>query len=211
MIDYRVHGVYVGSGGAKARRHREGERSTMNRNSVLTRLEKGLRFLSGLALALLVFQVIGVLMYILTAWPEMTVVPSTGITLVGIAAVAAGLSRSFLWILIYWNGAKVVSKHRAHGESTELADALVPVLGTLTRLLVASCVLDVLLLPAIFLMDVFFPFKLSSVHLGMVQVASMVIPQAFGLAALILAYLSRQYGHLVQERCRMKKELELTI
>ena len=183
----------------------------MNRNSVLTRLEKGLRFLSGLALALLVFQVIGVLMYVLTAWPEMTAVPSTGITLVGIAAVAAGLSRSFLWILIYWNGAKVVSTQRAHGESTELADALVPVLGTLTRLLVASCVLDVLLLPAIFLMDVFFPFKLSSVHLGMVQVASMVIPQAFGLAALLLAYLARQYGQLVQERCRMKKELELTI
>jgi hypothetical protein len=183
----------------------------MNRNSLLTKLEKGLRFLSGLALALLVFQGIGVLMYILTAWPKMTVVPSTGITVVGIAAVAAGLSRSFLWILIYWNGAKVVSLSRAHGESTELADKLVPVLGMLTRLLIASCVLDVLLLPAIFLMDVFFSFALSTVHLGLVQTASLLIPQAFGLGALILAYLSHQYGQLVKERCQMRKELELTI
>jgi hypothetical protein len=183
----------------------------MNRNSLLTRLEKGLRFLSGLALALILFQGTGVLMYILNVRPGMKEPPSTGITTMVILAVAAGLFRSSLWILIYWNGAKVASILRAHGESTELPDMLLPILGKLTRLPVASCVLDVLLLPAIFFMDLFFPFTVSSMHLGLVLLASMLIPQAFGLAALILAYLAHQYGQLVKERCLMKKELELTI
>jgi len=183
----------------------------MNKNSLLARLERGLRFLAGLALALIVFQGIGVLMYILTVWPQKSGAVPTGITILGAAAVTAGLARSSLWIRIYWNGAKVVSALRADGESAELPDRMVPILGTLTRLLVASCVLDVLLLPAIFLMDVFFPFKMSSVQLGLVQLATMLIPQAFGLAALALAYLAHQYGKLVKERCQMKKELELTI
>jgi hypothetical protein len=183
----------------------------MSQNSLSTRLEKGLRFLSGLALALILFQGIGVLTYVLTVWPEMKVVPSTGITVLAVLAVAAGLARSFLWIWIYWNGARVVSVLRVHAESNELADRLRPLLGRLTRLLVASCALDFLLLPAIFLMDVFFPFALSSVQLGMVQLACLLIPEAFGLTALILAYLIHQYGRLVQERCQMRKELELTI
>jgi hypothetical protein len=183
----------------------------MMRNSLLTRLEKGLRFLSGLALALMLFQGTGVLVYIINVWPGMNEPPSTGITVMVIMAVTAGLCRSSLWILIYWNGAKIASTLRAHEESTELPDMLLPILGKLTRLLVASCLLDFLLLPAIFLMDMFFPFTLSSVHLGLVQLAGMLMPQAFGLAALILAYLAHQYGQLVKERCRMKKELELTI
>jgi hypothetical protein len=183
----------------------------MNKNLLLTRLEKGLRFLSALALALIVFQAIGVVTYLLTAWPGMKAAVPTGIAVLGATAVAAGLVRSSLWIRIYSNGAKVVSTLRAGGESTDVPDRLVPILGTLTRLLVASCVLDVLLLPAIFLMDVFFPFKLSSVQLGLVQVATLVIPQAFGLTALILAYLAHQYGKLVKERCQMRNELELTI
>jgi hypothetical protein len=183
----------------------------MKRNSLLAKLEKALRFLAGLALALILFQTTGVVMYVLTAWSTVSGALSTGTTALGAVAVAAGLTRSFLWILIYWNGAKVVSTLRADGESTELPDRLLPILGKLTRLLIACCVLDVLLLPAIFLMDAFFPFTLSSVHLGMVQVASLLIPQVFGLGALILAYLAHQYGQLVKERCRMKKELELTI
>jgi hypothetical protein len=183
----------------------------MKRNSLLARLEKALRFLAGLALALILFQCTGVAMYVLTAWPKVSGALSTGTTVVGAVAMTAGLTRSFLWILIYWNGAKVVSTMRTDGESTGLPDRLLPVLGKLTRLLIASCVLDVLLLPAIFLMDAFFPFTLSSVQLGMVQVASLLIPQVFGLGALILAYLAHQYGQLVKERCQMKKELELTI
>jgi hypothetical protein len=183
----------------------------MNQNSLLAKLEKGLRFLAGLALALILFQGIGVLTYLLTVWPQMRGVTSTAIALLGAVAVTAGLTRSFMWILIYWNGAKVVSTLRADGESTELPDRLVPILGKLTQLLVASCVLDVLLLPAIFLMDAFFPFTLSSVQLGMVQLAILLIPQAFGLAALALAYLAHQYGQLVKERCQMRRDLELTV
>ena len=154
---------------------------------------------------------LGVVIYVLTVWPKMRQVTSTGITVLGVMAVTAGLVRSALWIRIYWNGARVLSSLRASGESTELPERLVPVLGTLSRLLVASCILDVLLLPAIFLMDVFFPFKLSSMHLGLVQLATLLIPQAFGMAALILAYLTHQYGQLMKERVQMKKDLELTI
>jgi hypothetical protein len=60
-------------------------------------------------------------------------------------------------------------------------------------------------------MDEFFPFQMSSVQLGMVQLATLLIPQAFGLTALILAYLAHQYGRLAKERCEMKTDLELTI
>jgi hypothetical protein len=183
----------------------------MNQNSLLAKLEKGLRILSGVAIALILFQGTGVLMYVLNVWPRMREVTSTGITILAILAVTAGLVRSFLWIWIYWNGARVLSILRVSGESTELPERLVPTLRTLTRLLVISCILDVLLLPAIFLMDVFFPFTISSMHLGLVQLATLLIPQAFGLSALVLAYLAHQYGRLLTERCHMKKDLELTI
>ncbi len=39
----------------------------------------------------------------------------------------------------------------------------------------------------------------------------MIFPQAFGFAALILAFLTHQYGQLFKERSRLKNELELTI
>jgi hypothetical protein len=183
----------------------------MNQNSLFARLEKGLRFLAGLALALMLFQGLGVLIYILTVWPQMSGIPSTGITVLATVAVAAALFRSYLWIQIYWNGAKVLSTLRTDEESPDLSDRLVPILRTLTRLLVASCILDVLLLPAIFLMDVFFPFTVSSWQIGLSFLACLIIPQAFGLAALILAYLTHQYGQLMKERSQMKKELKLTI
>ena len=183
----------------------------MSQSKVFAKLEKGFRFLSMLQLALILFQGTGVLTYLLTVWPGMRDAPSTGITALAVGAVAAGLARSCLWIRIYWDGAKVASTLRAHGESTELSDRLGPILGALTRLLVASCALDVLLLPSIFLMDAFFPFSLSSVHLGLIQLASMLLPQAFGVTALILAYLAHGYGQIMKERCRMKTDLELTI
>jgi len=183
----------------------------MNYNPLFVKLERGLRLLAGLALALMLFQVLGVLIYILTVWPQMNTVPTSAVTVLVSAAVVAGLSRSCLWICIYWKGAEVLSTLRTDEESSELSDRLVPVLKKLKRLLAASCILDVLLLPAIFMMDMFFPFKLSSWQLGLVQMAILLLPQAFGLAALILAWLTGQYGKLLQERCRMKKELELTI
>ena len=183
----------------------------MKQSNVFAKLEKGFRFLSILQLALILFQGTGVLTYVLTVWPGMKDAPSTGITALAVGALAAGFARSFLWIRIYWVGAGAAGTLRACGESTELPDRLVPTLKTLTRLLVASCVLDVLLLPAIFLMDEFFPFTLSSGHLGLIQTAVLLYPQAFGLAALVLAYLIHQYGRLMKERCQMKKDIELTV
>lgn len=183
----------------------------MSYHSLLARLEKGLRILSGLALALLLFQGLGVLMYVLTAWPEMSDRPSNGIIILVCVAVTAALLRSCLWVGIYWNGASLLSILRVSIDPSDLPEGLLPSLRKLTRLLVASCMLDLLLLPAIFLMDQFFRFNVSSVHLGLVQLASMLFPQAFGLAALILAYLTHQYGRFMKERCQMKTDLELTI
>jgi hypothetical protein len=183
----------------------------MNQVSLLTKLEKGLRLLSGFAVALALFQGLGVLTYVLNVWPQMRQGASTGITLLVVVAVAAALARSCLWIRIYWNAAKVVFTLRTHGESSSLSERLVPLLRTLTRQFTASCALDVLLLPAIFLMDRFFPFTLSSVHLGLIEATTLLLPQAFGLGALILAYLSHQFGTLMKERCQMRSDLELTI
>jgi hypothetical protein len=183
----------------------------MNQSSLMTRLGKGFRVLAVVASALLLFQCSGVLTYMLTVWPRMSDAPSTGISILGALGCAAGLSRSFLWILIYWNGARLVSTLRASGEAADLPERLLPALSRLTRLLVASCILDFLLLPEIFLMDEFFPFTLSSMQLGLVQLASLLIPQAFGLTAIVLAYLAHQYGRLVRERCQMRTDLELTI
>jgi uncharacterized membrane protein YqhA len=183
----------------------------MNQNSLFARIEKGLKLLAGLALALMLFQGLGVLIYVLTVWPRMSAVTSTGFTVLVIMAVAAVLIRSCLWIRIYWTGASFMSTLRTDGESTGLSDQLVPILKTLTRLLIASCTLDVLFIPAIFLLDEFFPFSISSWQLGLVDMGILLFPQAFGLAALILAYFTHQYGQLMKERCQMKKDLELTI
>lgn len=183
----------------------------MNQNSLFARIEKGLKLLAGLALALMLFQGLGVLIYVLTVWPRMSTVPSTGFTILTTVAVAAALIRSCLWVKIYWTGSRILSALRTDGESTGLSDRLVPILKTLTRLLIASCILDVLLIPAIFLMDEFFPFTISSWQLGLVDLGLLMFPQAFGLAALILAYLTHQYGQLMKERGQMKKDLELTI
>lgn len=181
----------------------------MNRDMLMNKLGKGLRFLSWLALALLLFQSLGVLMYLTNVRPGMSGIP-TGVTILGAVSVLACLVRSSLWVMIYRKGAGAVSALGSDGDDAEPVE-LTEILGRLARLLVASCILDVLLLPAIFLMDVFFPFSLSSVQLGLIQLASMLLPQAFGLSALILAYLAHQYGRLIGERCRMKHELDLTI
>jgi len=186
------------------------EQTTMSRNALLTKLEKGLRLLSGLALALMLLQGTGVLTYLGCVWPRMRDALSLGASILGVVAVAAGLARSCLWISIYWNGGKVVAVLRSEADA-RLPERLVPILGRVTRLLVTSCVLDVLLLPGIFMMGAFFPFTLTGVELGLMQSASLLIPQTFGLGALILAYLVHQYAELVKERSDMRIELELTI
>jgi hypothetical protein len=116
-----------------------------------------------------------------------------------------------VWIKIYWNGSKALSLLKSEGESQEMADRLTPVLASLTRLLIVSCVLDVLFLPAYFLSGAVLPFPIAGWRLGVVEIARVVFPQAFGFAALILAFLTHQYGQLLKESGRMKNELELTI
>ena len=101
---------------------------------------------------------------------------------------------------------------RAESEPGGLAEHLVPILDSLTWMLVLSCVLDFLFLPAYFLIDAFFRgFGVSGAQFGMVETARLLFPQAFGLAALILAFLTRQFGDLLRERGRLQEELELTV
>lgn len=183
----------------------------MTYHSFLKPLEKALRFYAGLYLAVILFQVIGLLMYVVNVWPQVRITVSTGITLFVCAAVVLGFLRAWLWIRIYWNGAGVLAVLRTEGESSNLDDRLVPVLTTLTRLLVACCVLDFLFLPAFFLADTFLPFAITGWRYGVVELARLVFPQAFGFAALVLAFLTHRYGLLLKERSRLKNELELTI
>jgi hypothetical protein len=164
-----------------------------------------------LALALVGFQVLGLAVYLLTVWSGMRAAVSTSQSIFVGVAVVLGLVRSGVWVSVYWNGARALAIVRQDGDSPQLADRVAPVLDTLTRLLVASCILDLLFLPAIFLTDTFLPFSISGWRLGAVEVARLLFPQAFGLAALVLAYLTRQYGQLLRERSEMKRELELTV
>jgi hypothetical protein len=156
-------------------------------------------------------------MYMVNVWPTARLQGpggepfATGTTSLLFFAVVMGFARSFIWIKIYWDGSKALSLLRTVGDSPHTADDLSPVLSSLTRLLVASCILDVLFLPAYFLSGAVLPFPIAGWRLGMVEVARILFPQAFGIAALILAFLTHQYGQLVKERSRMQSELELTI
>jgi hypothetical protein len=180
-------------------------------------LAKALRFYAVLAAAIVIFQAIGLLMYLVNVWPSARLMGpggqpiSTAVTVVLFVAVVMGFTRSFVWIRIYWNGSKALSLLRTDGSSPGVADRLTPVLASLTRLLVVTCLLDILFLPAYFLSGAVLPFPIAGWRLGVVEVARVVFPQAFGFAALILAFLTHQYGQLVAESGRMKNELELTI
>lgn len=179
--------------------------------SFLNPLGKALRFYAGLALAIFLLQLVGLLMYFLNVWPRVRDTLSTGVTLFVALAVVLVLVRSCLWIRIYWSGAGALSILRVEGESPDLADRLTPVLTALTRLLVVSCILDLFFVPVLFLSDVLLPFSMSGWWLGSVDLTILLFPQAFGVAALILAFLTHQYGKLLRERCQMKEEIELTI
>lgn len=189
----------------------------MDHNRITKPLGKALRFYAVLALAIVIFQGTGLVMYLVNVWPEFSRTGadggpiSAGLTTVLFLSVVMGFARSFVWIKIYWDGSKALSMLGADGPSPELAERLAPVLSSLTRLLVVSCILDVLFLPAYFLSDVVLPFPIAGWRLGAVEVARIVFPQAFGFAALILAFLTYQYGQLLKERSRMQTELELTI
>jgi hypothetical protein len=189
----------------------------MEHNRITEPLAKALRFYAVLAAAIVIFQLTGLLMYIVNVWPTARLGGpggepfSTGFRALLLFAVLMGFTRSFVWIKIYWDGSKAFSLIRVAGESPDVADRLTAVLASLTRLLVVSCILDVLFVPAYFLSGAVMPFPLVGWRLGMVELARILFPQAFGIAALILAFLTHQYGQLVRERSRMQTELELTI
>jgi hypothetical protein len=174
----------------------------MNHSRITQPLAKALRFYAVLAVVIVIFQGIGLLMYLVNVWPTASLMGPGGEPI---------STRSFVWIKIYWNGSKALSLLKSEGESQEMADRLTPVLASLTRLLIVSCVLDVLFLPAYFLSGAVLPFPIAGWRLGVVEIARVVFPQAFGFAALILAFLTHQYGQLLKESGRMKNELELTI
>jgi hypothetical protein len=189
----------------------------MIHNKILRPLEKAFRIYAVLILILVIFQLVGLLMYIINVWPHLSTTPSSGVPMSGTRtfivclAVVAGFFRSFLWVCIYWNGARVFSLLTTKNELQGMVERITPLLASLTRLLIASCIMDVLFLPAYFLSDVLVPFSISGWRLGAVEVARIVFPQAFGFAALILAFLTSQYSQLLKERSQMKKEIELTI
>ena len=177
----------------------------------LNPLRKALRFYAGFALTVFLMQLIGLLMYFINIWPQVSDTLSTGVTLfVGLAVVLV-LVRSCLWIRIYWSGAGALYILRPERESSSRVDRLIPVLRILTRLFVVSCILDLFFVPVIFLSDILLPFSVSGLWLGLVDLAIILFPQAFGIAALILAFLTHQFGLLLRERSRMKEEIELTI
>ncbi len=179
--------------------------------NLLTPLERALRLYTGIALAIFILQVVGLLMYFVNVWPGVRDTLSTGVTLfVGLAVILV-LIRSGLWIRIYWSGARAFSVLRRDGKSKDLADHLAPDLMTLTRLLVVSCILDLSFVPVLFLSDRLLPFSVSAEWQGVVYLSILLFPQAFGIAALILAFLTHQYAQLLKERSNMKEEIELTI
>jgi len=183
----------------------------MTHHPFLNPLEKALKVYAGLALGIVLFQGLGLLMYVINVWPSVReTLPTATVALIG-GAVVLGFLRSFLWIVIYWRGGKSLSLVRTDSDSSDLGERLSPILSSLTKLLVASCILDIFFLPAFFLSDHVLPFSVSGWRLGFVEVARIVFPQAFGFAALILAFLTHQYGQMLKERGRLQQELELTI
>jgi hypothetical protein len=190
--------------------HRK-EAAIMFRNKFLKALGKAFQFYAGLALTVFLFQLIGLIIYFINVWPAVQDNLSAGVTrFVGLAVVLI-LIRSCLWIRIYWSGGWAFSVLHREGDSPKLADLLTPVLKTLTRLLVVSCILDVCFVPVIFLSDRLLPLLVSGFWLGAVDLSILLFPQAFGIGAVILAFLAHQYGHLLRERSQMKEEIELTI
>ena len=183
----------------------------MDSRGFLGPLERALRLYAVLVLALVLFQLVGLGMYLVNVWPEVRASVSPVHKVIVCLALVFGFARAFVWIRIYWSGAHSLSILRGDGDSPTLADRLAPLLRRLTRLLVASCVLDLLFLPAYFLSDTFRPFDLSGWRLGAMELVRLLFPQAFGVAALILSYLTSQYGQLLRERGELRRELELTI
>jgi hypothetical protein len=189
----------------------------MQHTRITRPLGKALQFYAALALAIVLFQLVGLGMYLyqhgLTIAGDggASAAPSDAVLFLLAIAVVVGFIRWFVWIAIYWRGSKAFGLIDADGDSLERSHRLSRILEGLTRLLVLSFVLDVLFLPAYFLSDVVLPFPLAGWRLGLVEVARILLPQAFGIAALFLAFLTHQYAQLLEEHGAMQSELELTV
>jgi hypothetical protein len=180
-------------------------------NMFLRALGTAFRFYAAVALAVLLFQLVGLAVYYIDVWPGTRENLAAGVTSFVSLAVILILVRSCLWIWIYRHGARVFFLLHREGDSPTLPDHLAPPLKALTRLLVVSCILDICFLPVIFLSDRLLPFPLSGLWLGLVDLAILLLPQSFGIGALILAFLTHKYGQILQERSQMKEEIALTI
>lgn len=183
----------------------------MIHHKFLSPLAGALRIYVWIALAVLLFQLAGLLTYFINVWPGVRDTIPAGVTRFVVFAVVLTLIHSGLWIRIYSFGAKTFSLLSREGESQSIADRLAPVLKTLRQLLVVSCFLDLGFVPALFLSGSFMAFPVSGLWLGFVYLTILLFPQAFGVAALILAFLARQYEQMLRERSQMKEEIELTI
>lgn len=182
----------------------------MIHNSFLNTLGKALRFYTWFALTILLLQLVGLLMYFFNIWPEVQNTLSTGATLfVGLAVILL-LIRSCIWVWIYQSGAGAITILRQSAGSTSQTNRLAPILMILTRLLVISSSMDLFFAAPLFLSETLL-LSMSGWWLGMVYFTILLFPQAFGVAALILAFLTHQYGLLLKDRSQMKEEIELTI
>ena len=66
----------------------------MTHRAFFNPLEKVFRFYTGLYLAIILFQGVGLLMYVVNVWPRVRLTTSTGVTLFIFLAVVLGLVRA---------------------------------------------------------------------------------------------------------------------
>jgi hypothetical protein len=174
-------------------------------------LGKAFKYYAGISLLVLLFQLVGLVIYTINFWPGVRENLSDGVSYFISAAVFLMFIRSFLWIQIYWSGARTFSILHREGDSPKLANSLSPILKTLTRLLVVSCIIDLCFVPVIFMYDKLIPFSVSGYWLGYIDLTILFFPQAFGIGALILAFLTYHYRQLLIERSQLKEEIELIV
>ena len=110
----------------------------MDHQRIIQPLGKALRFYAVLALAIVIFQGIGLLMYLVNVWPSVRAAGPSGEPISSVtalilgAAVVMGFARSFLWIRIYWDGSKVLGLLRSDEGSAEADSRLMRLLSGLT-------------------------------------------------------------------------------
>jgi hypothetical protein len=183
----------------------------MHNHKFIKVLENAFKFYTGLALAVFLLQIVGLIIYSINVWPKIQNSLSDLITSFIIITVFLILIRSCIWIWIYFFGARAFSILYHQDEAPQIFDGLISKLRTLTKLLVISCITELCFVPIIFMSDKLLPFSITGLWLGIIDLSLIFFPQAFGISAIILAFLTHQYGSLLKERSQMREDLELTI